>query len=302
MNLPLILPSGTQVVTLTDIYSHAGEILVPAGGVGVIVGVPVDPTHAYRVRFSDDSEHTLKRRDLTVRALQQEPIAVEHVNDEMFIWVIYRCVIGSQAYGLSHQNSDTDIRGIYLPPAEQHWSLVGVPEQLERGEETYWELEKFLLLALKANPNILECLYTPMVQHVTPLAQELLAMRHIFMSRLIYQTYSGYVASQFKKLQKDMENYGSIRWKHAMHLIRLLLAGITAMREKRIELHVGEQRERLLDIRRGLVTWEEINEWRRALHREFDLAFQTSELPERPDYELANAYLLRARRSMVRDL
>lgn len=302
MNLPFILPMGTQVVTLTDIYSHAGEILVPSGGVGLIVGVPVDPTHAYRVRFSDETEHTLKRRDLTVRTQHQEPIAGDQESNEAFEWVIYRCVIGSRAYGLSQQNSDTDIRGIYLPPAERQWSLAGVPEQLERGEETYWELEKFLMLALKANPNILECLYTPMVQHVTPLAQELLSMRHIFMSRLIYQTYSGYVASQFKKLQKDMENYGSIRWKHAMHLIRLLLAGITAMREKRIELQVGEQRERLLDIRRGLVTWEEVNEWRKALHHQFDAAFQKSELPERPDYEIANAFLLRARRSMVRDL
>ena len=41
---------------------------------------------------------------------------------------------------------------------------AGVPGQLENleTEECYWELEKFLVLALKANPNILECLYTPM--------------------------------------------------------------------------------------------------------------------------------------------
>jgi hypothetical protein len=35
------------------------------------------------------------------------------------------------------------------------------------------------------------------------------------------------------------------------------------------------------------------------LHRDFDAAFATTRLPERPDYERANAYLLRVRRSVV---
>ena len=56
-----------------------------------------------------------------------------------------------------------------------------MPEQLENDEtqEAYWELQKFLTLALKANPNVLECLYTPLVEHATPLAQELLDMRRV---------------------------------------------------------------------------------------------------------------------------
>ena len=56
-----------------------------------------------------------------------------------------------------------------------------MPEQLEnpQREEVYWELQKFLTLALKANPNVLECLYTPLVEHATPLAEELLAMRDV---------------------------------------------------------------------------------------------------------------------------
>ena len=48
--------------------------------------------------------------------------------------------------GSTTSESDTDRRGIYLPPAELHWSLYGVPEQLENAEteECYWELQKFL--------------------------------------------------------------------------------------------------------------------------------------------------------------
>ena len=60
-------------------------------------------------------------------------------------------------------------------------------------------------MALKANPNILECLHTPLVEHATPLAEELLADRQRASSpSSIYQTYNGYVMSQFKKLEQDL--------------------------------------------------------------------------------------------------
>jgi predicted nucleotidyltransferase len=123
---------------------------------------------------------------------------------------------------LSGDDSDVDRRGIYLPPAELHWSLYGVPEQTENNDtqEVYWELQKFLVMALKANPNILECLHTPLVEHAAPLAEELLAHRKVFLSKLIYQTYNGYVMSQFKKLEQDLRARGDIKWKHAMHLMR----------------------------------------------------------------------------------
>ena len=301
-NLPPILSTGTQVVSHIDITNSAGDVSFAAGAVGVIVKAPTDLNHAYRVRFMDGTEQTLKREQFSVRSHHQNPTAPDDhlAGVDLYQHVVYRCVVGSRAYGLDHDESDTDLRGFYLPPADLHWSLFGLPEQLERGEETYWEIQKFIVLALKANPNILECLYTPLVEHAAPIAQELLDQRHIFVSKLIYQTYNGYVTSQFRKLQKDIENHGEIRWKHAMHLIRLLLSGIIALREGEIPVRVpDEYRERLLAIRHGETHWEDVNAWRLALHKEFDAAFQTTTLPERPDYEAANAYLVRARRSAL---
>jgi predicted nucleotidyltransferase len=212
--------------------------------------------------------------------------------------LIYRCVIGSQAYGLAGEGSDIDRRGIYLPPADLHWSLYGVPDQLENDEtqEAYWEVQKFVVLALKANPNVLECLYTPLVEKATPLAERLLALRGCFLSRLVYQTYNGYVLSQFKKMQADLRNQGRVKWKHVMHLIRLLLAGIHIMREGFVPVRVGEHREKLLAVRRGEVPWEEVEDWRKRLHHDFNAASAATRLPERPDYEQANALLIEARR------
>lgn len=46
--------------------------------------------------------------------------------------VVYSAVVGSRAFGLANEKSDTDVRGVYLPPARLHWSLTKPPEQVER--------------------------------------------------------------------------------------------------------------------------------------------------------------------------
>src|SRR5205809_4899753 len=217
-------------------------------------------------------------------------------------FIIYRCVIGSRAYGLDHDDSDTDRRGIYLAPADLQWSIFGAPEQFEDNatQSCYWELQKFLTMALKANPNILECLYSPMVEKVTPLGEELLALRQQFLSQMIFQTFNGYAMSQFKKIEQDIRNHGEVRWKHAMHLLRLLLTGAATLRDARVPVRVEAHRDRLLAVKRGEMPWAEVDAWRKELHRDFERAVAETNLPERPDYESANRFLIKARREMAK--
>lgn len=297
---PLTISVGTQVVTKTAVYNEAGIIAHPAGAVAIVVKILTDYQH--RVRFLDNFETVLSRSQLTLRKyVQRAGLDTQPNPVDYHPYIIYRCITGSRAYGLDNDASDTDWRGIYLPPATAHWSLYGVPEQLEdqEAEACYWELQKFLTLALKANPNILECLYTPLTEMATPLATELLQQRDMFLSKLIYQTYNGYVMSQFRKMNKHLEHHGHIKWKHAMHLIRLLLSGITVLRDGFVPVRVDEYRDTLLAIRHGDMDWQQINQWRLRLHKEFDDAFSHTWLPEQPHYEAANAFLIAARRSMV---
>jgi uncharacterized protein len=301
----LIYSVGTQVVSLKQVQGSNGMALHPAGAVGVVVRSPADRQHTYRVRFADGFEAALQHDQLMQLAEYKQGA----INDStqvltthgLFDRVIYRCIVGSRAFGLATEESDTDRRGIYLPPAELHWSLYGVPEQLENDEnqEAYWELQKFLIMALKANPNVLECLYTPLVEYATPLAHELLAMRSVFLSRMVYQTYNGYVMSQFKRMQADIRNHGEVKWKHVMHLIRLLLAGVHALRHGEICVDVGQHRNALNEVKSGVMPWDAVERWRLTLHAEFDAAFEQTKLPERPDYERASAFLVRARRAAM---
>jgi uncharacterized protein len=47
------------------------------------------------------------------------------------------------------------------------------------------------------------------------------------------------------------------------------------------------------------MAWEETEKWRLALHAEFDRALVETKLPDRPDYERANAFLVKARRAAL---
>lgn len=300
----LVLPAGTQVVILIDCKGPAGEPLRRSGSVGKIIKSPTDSSHSYVVQFPDGHEVNLNRHEIAIRKQVQavgfdRNVCADDLDLERY--VIFRCVVGSRAFGLDVENSDTDRRGIYLPPARLDWSLYGLPEQIgdEAKQECYWELQKFLVLALKANPNVLECLYTPIVEEANPIAEELLAERGRLISQLVYQTYNGYVLSQFKKLEQDLRTRGELKWKHVMHLVRLLASGIAILRDGVVPVRVTEHREKLLAIRNGEWPWEEVNAWRLELHRQFSEAFEKTSLPERPDYEWADEYLIRARRAMV---
>ena len=86
-----------------------------------------------------------------------------------------------------------------------------------------------------------------------------------------------------------------------MHLIRLLLSGINVLKEGFVNVAVGEHRNRLLAIKFGETKWDEVEAWRLELHQQFETAFEQTKLPERPNYERANGFLLKARRAALEE-
>jgi predicted nucleotidyltransferase len=295
--------AGTQVVSLVEVRGTNDSLVHPRGAVGVVTRTPAVAGESFLVRFPDGFEKSLERSQIEVLKHFKDRLGNGSQSPEFYLesFIIYRCVVGSRAYGLDNDESDTDRRGIYLAPSELQWSLFGAPEQFEDNatQSCYWELQKFLTMALKANPNILECLYAPIVEKVTPLGAELVAARQGFLSQMIFQTFNGYAMSQFKKIEQDIRNQGEVRWKHAMHLLRLLLTGAATLRDVRVPVRVEAHRDRLLAVKRGELPWAEVDVWRKELHVDFEHALAETKLPERPDYEAANRFLIKARREMA---
>ncbi|MFI9839597.1 DNA polymerase beta superfamily protein [Nonomuraea sp. NPDC051941] len=209
------------------------------------------------------------------------------MTDDMILTV----VMGSRAYGLETEASDTDRRGVFVAPTAAFWRLEK-PATHRDGplpEQFSWEVERFCVLALEANPTALECLWSPMVEVITPAGRRLRELRRAFLSERARHSFAGYADSQFRRLDP-----AAPKWKQAMHMIRLLLSGLHLIRHGEPLVQVGPYRERLLAIRRGEVPWAEVDAWRIELAAEVGAA--GSVLPERPDRERVEEFLVGVRK------
>ncbi|WP_405781969.1 DNA polymerase beta superfamily protein [Streptomyces sp. NBC_00859] len=211
---------------------------------------------------------------------------------------VYSCVMGSRAFGLATEASDTDRRGVFLAPTPLFWGFGKPPTHVEgpADEQFSWELERFCELALAANPNILECLHSPIVEHIDATGRELLSLRDAFLSRAVHRTFSRYALSQRAKLAADVRQHGAPRWKHAMHLLRLMAACRDLLRTGELVIDVGDARERLLAVRRGELTWQESERWMSRLAEEAEEAAARTPLPSEPDRARVEDFLFRVRR------
>ena len=110
----LIYSVGTQVVALKQVQGSNGEAVHSAGAVGVITRSPQDRPHSYRVQFPGGFEASLHHDNLMLLAEYKRgaiddsdsPISTQG----LFHRIIYRCVVGSQAFGLAGDESDIDRR------------------------------------------------------------------------------------------------------------------------------------------------------------------------------------------------
>lgn len=209
---------------------------------------------------------------------------------------VYACVMGSRAFGLATEGSDTDRRGVFLAPTPLFWHFEKPPTHVD-GPQFSWELERFCLLALRGNPNVLECLHSPLVEHVDDTGRELLALREAFLSRRTHATFVRYAIGQRRKLEADVRQHGAPRWKHAMHLLRLLGSSRDLLRTGRLVIDAGEQREPLLAVKRGEVSWAEVERRMNRLGEEADAALAGSPLPDEPDSARVEDFVIRVRRA-----
>ncbi|MEU4834673.1 nucleotidyltransferase domain-containing protein [Streptosporangium sp. NPDC023615] len=210
---------------------------------------------------------------------------VAYVPDHLMLSV----VVGSRAYGLEVDGSDVDRRGVFVAPTRLFWRLDKPPTHVEGPlpEQFSWEVERFCGLALAANPTVLECLWSPIVEHVTPAGGELLALRDAFLSARAGRTFVGYADDQFRRLDPERP-----RWKQAMHMIRLLLSGLHLVRHGEPLVRMDAHRDRLLAVRRGELAWDEVERWRSELVAGFDGA---GALPAEPRRDRVEEFLTRTR-------
>lgn len=213
--------------------------------------------------------------------------------------MVYRCLMGSRAYGLNRPDSDLDVRGVFMATTPALLALHAPPEDLEKKdpprEFVAFELSKFLRLGLAGNPSVLEFLWAPQFEQL-PVFEPFRANRRAFLSKRIRHSYRGYANGQLQKMESRIKAGEPVRWKNGLHMLRLMRAGTLALLTGEIQVPVeGAFRQQLIAIGHGEVPFETIMAMYKSAETVFDEALETTQLPDSPDEALVGKLLLEAR-------
>jgi uncharacterized protein len=222
--------------------------------------------------------------------------------------VILSGIVGSTAYGLDTEDSDTDRLGLFAadtirilglhPPSD---SVVHTSPDI-----TFHEAGKYIRLALKCNPTITELMWLPMgppylYEVISDFGEELSGIRETFLSRsYVRNAYLGYAEQQFRRLKERGDGSFSSDTrkrtaKHARHLLRLLTQGLELYETGKLTVRL-EHPEHYRSFGEKVAAGD-----LEIVQRELDEAencFDSvkSPLPEQADEKPAEDWLLRVRR------
>ena len=120
--------------------------------------------------------------------------------------IVFLAKSGSHAYGMNTPESDLDLKGFAIAPMEYYLGFLNTFEQAitaNPSDFTVYNIDKFLHLAVDANPSITELIFTDPSDWIlsTDTFDEIHKHRHKFISKKCKHTYSGYAISQIKRIK-----------------------------------------------------------------------------------------------------
>lgn len=233
---------------------------------------------------------------------------------------ILRATVGSTVHGLNIEGSDDrDEMGICIEPPEyvcglshfEQWVYRTKPEGVRSGpgdlDLTIYSLRKYARLAANGNPTILLLLFAPKSSLVmqTELGVTLQALAPAFISRRAGRAFLGYLTAQKERLlgergqkrckRPEYESAYGYDTKYAMHMLRLGYQGVELLKTGRIELPVPEPwRGWMRSIRQGGAKIDIVMTAAGKFEREMEDLLTTSPLPNEPDTERINRFLVEA--------
>jgi len=211
-------------------------------------------------------------------------------------------LVGSHVYGYATESSDKDYMSVYISPLDHYFGLNKSSTSMtvtDSEDNCEYEFLKFVKLCSSFNPNVIPLLWSNKETQSDNwyLALELITNRHLFVTKLAYNTLVGYSVSQREKARKQLtgklgekrkdliEKYG-FDVKSAAHTVRLLKTAEHLFKYNEVELDVAA--EECAEYRSGKYSWEDFEDRFEVLKNNVDLSFQDSTLPEKPDMDKVN--------------
>lgn len=160
--------------------------------------------------------------------------------------LLFATISGAHLYGFPSPDSDYDLRGAHILPAEEVMGLFPDRDTIEISKKEDIELDlvthdvqKFFGLLLKANGYVLEQLYSPLVIHTTPEHEELKSIAKSCITRHHAHHYLGFAENQWRLFEKEEPP----RVKPLLYVFRVLLTGIHLMRTGTVEANLNRLNE-----------------------------------------------------------
>lgn len=243
-------------------------------------------------------------------------------------WLIdtthYMCLMGSVAYGVAGDDSDSDIYGFCVPPKSMvfphlYGEILGFGRQTKRFEQwqehhindidngkqydfQIYNIIKFFQLCMENNPNMCDALFVPerCIIHCSSIGNIVRENRKLFLHRGCWHKFRGYAYSQLHKMSIKSPEVGSKREalvkkfgfdvKFAYHVVRLIYEVEQILTTH--DLNLESNSETLKAIRRGEWTEERIIDFFSQKEKALNKAYEESTLQYSPDENKIKQILL----------
>ncbi len=238
--------------------------------------------------------------------------------------VSYMTIMGSQAYGVSSDDSDLDVYGFCIPPKDLVFphlagEIPGFGRQIQRFEQwqehhvtdpnkkieydfAVFSIVKYFQLCMENNPNMIDSLFTPRncVIHSTAVSEIVRENRKLFLHKGSWHKFKGYAYAQMAKIRNKVNANNEKRaasiaehgydLKFAYHIVRLLNEVEQILVEGDLDLQ--RNREQLKEIRRGEWTIDQVETYFETKERTLEATYAASTLPHSPDEDRIKRLLL----------
>lgn len=163
--------------------------------------------------------------------------------------IMFLTLGGSYAYGTNIETSDVDIRGCALNTQEEILTNKKFEQFVnEETDTTIYGFNKLVNLLTNVNPNTIEMLgcRPEHYLYISPIGQELIDNRYIFLSKKCVHSFGGYASSQLRRLDnKAARDLG--QFQQEAHILNSIKNAACSYKERYFEhpedairLYIGE--------------------------------------------------------------
>lgn len=226
----------------------------------------------------------------------------------------YEVIMGSNAYAVSSDMSDTDIVGFCIPSKEdifphlrgefvdfgthlprfKNWQRHHIqdPDMQREYDVDIYGIIHYFDLCMDNNPNLVDSLFVPerCVIYMTAVGKLVRDNRKMFLHKGAFHRFKGYAWRQMQNCQNKkpegkrvalVEKYG-FDVKFAYHIVRLMAEVEQILTEGDLDLE--RNREHLKAIRNGECTLDEIIVWFKQKEKDLQTVYDESTvIPYKPD-------------------